>query len=272
MHLRPNLRSWGKRLLVGAVVVAALYPLAANLFLLPAVGPSLISRRPERFRITWQSAWSLWPGEVRFRGLEIRGRQPRVHWWITAEQGTARIDLPALLRREVRIEHLAARGIRSRTERVPSPPGPAPATASRRPPWTVRLERVELAGVRELGYGPLLLEGDGRIAGSFRLVLRREVELGTTSLTMPRARLRLNGGEVAREVDVRATLRLGPYSPREHRGIAGFDFLSGHLIANGEVEELSGPGLSRSTCGWTRDGWPPEAGSGFLPGPRRRRD
>jgi len=237
MHLIRHVRSWGKRLIAGALCLAALYLLAANLFLLPSVGPSLISRRPERFRIGWRSAWSLWPGEVRFAGLELRGHQPRVRWWITAAQGTARIDLGALLRREVRVEHLRAQGVRSRTDRVLPPTGVAPASApaSRRGPWTIRLEQVELTGVRELGYGPLLLEGDGRIAGSFRIVMRREVELGATILTMPRGRLSVDGNEVAREAGVRAELRLSPYSPRLHRGIAGFDFLTGRLMVNGKV-------------------------------------
>src|SRR5688572_9594356 len=111
MPLLRTVRSWTRRLAAGAVLLAVLYLLTANLFLLPSIGPSLLSRRPERFRISWQSAWSLWPGKVRFQGLEIRGRQPRVRWWITAEQGEARIDLPALWRREVRIEHLAAAGV-----------------------------------------------------------------------------------------------------------------------------------------------------------------
>lgn len=240
MPLLPHLRSWARRLAAGALLLAALYLLAANLFLLPSVGPALISRRPERFRIGWQSAWSLWPGEVRYRGLEVRGRQPRVRWWITAEQGTARIDLSSLLRREVRIEHLRAQGVRSQTDRLVSPPGPPPAStpAPRHPPWTIRLEQVELSGVRALGYGPLLLEGDGRIAGSFRIALRREVELGATVLAMPQGRLLLRGGEVAREAGLRAELRLGPYSPREHRGAAGFDFLSGRLTVEGKVPEL----------------------------------
>jgi hypothetical protein len=239
MRLVLNVRTWIRRLAVGAVLLAVLYLLTANLFLLPSIGPSLLSRRPERFRLGWQSAWSLWPGKVRFQGLEIHGRQPRVRWWITAEQGEARIDLPALLRREVRIERLAAAGVRSQTDRVPAPsPPPTPGPAPRREPWTIRLERVELSGVRELGYGPLRLQGDGRIAGSFRIVLRREVALGATVLNLQAGRLLVNGGEVAREVGVRAELRLGPYSPRRHRGIAGFDFLSGRLRAEGKVPDL----------------------------------
>jgi hypothetical protein len=203
MPLIPNVRSWTRRLVQGAFLLAALYLLAANLFLLPSIGPSLISRRPERFSLGWQSAWSLWPGEVRFRGLEIRGHQPRVRWWITAEQGTARIDLPALFGREVHIESLQATGVRSQTDRLGQPSGPPPAQrpASSREPWTVRLEHIELSGVRELGYGPLLLQGEGRIAGSFRIVMRREVAVGPVVLTMPAGRISLrNGGEVARQV------------------------------------------------------------------------
>ncbi|HBL29577.1 MAG TPA: hypothetical protein DD490_22310 [Acidobacteria bacterium] len=236
MPLPPTLRTWIQRLVVGVLVLAALYPVAANLFLLPSIGPALINRRPERFRMGWSSAWSVWPGVVHFQGLELRGRQPRVHWWITAEAGEARIDLPALLRREVHVEALQARGVRSQTNRVPPPATPRPD--GRKPPWTVRLEKIDLAAVREIGYGPLLLQGDGTASGSLRIVMRREAELGSSVVRIPAGRALLRGTEIARHVDLRAELRLGPYAPREHRGIAGFDFLSGHLEATGEAAAL----------------------------------
>ena len=244
MPLLPTVRSWARRLVAGAVLLAALYLLAANLFLLPSVGPSLISRRPERFRLGWQSAWSVWPGEVRFRGLEIRGNQPRVRWWITAEQGTARIDLAALLRREVRIEHLRAAGVRSQTDRkraVRSAAGGwsgdgagSAASTLDGPARTRRAEPGPGARLRSAappGGRPDRRELPDRPAagGGAR---------GYACWPCRPARLLVRGSEAARDVAVDAELRLGPYAPRQHRGIAGFDFLTGHLTAEGKVAEL----------------------------------
>ena len=50
------------------------------------------------------------------------------------------------------------------------------------------------------------------------------------------ARLMLGRGLIASDLTVHAESDLAPYSPREHPGIAGFDYVSGRLQAHGTVD------------------------------------
>ncbi len=229
-----------KRLLLGLALLAGLYAvlylLPANLFLGTGLGPRLLNRRPERLRIEWGSAWSLWPGAVEVRGFRLEGDNRRVRWAVAVDRGRGRIGLLALLRKELRVSDFEGEGVSSRVTR--HPPAPASRPRPRRRPWTIRLDNLRLSRVRAIGYGPLRLEGDGRAAGSFRMVLGGKTEVYLTRLEMEGARLLAGGRPAARSVSLRTDLRLGPYAPRRHPGAAGFDFLSGALQVSGEMEDL----------------------------------
>ena len=226
-----------------------LYLLPANLLLR---SPGRFNRNPERLRLAWRSAWTLVPGRVEVRGLRIEGG-PRVRWSLAVEEGRGRIDLPALAGRELHVRDFEGRGVAMRALRgtaAGAPPRPAPQRSPRLRTWTVRLDGVRLDDVRVLEYGPLRLEGKGRASGSLRLVAGRELELDVASLDLG-GRLLLKDRPAARNVELQAGLRLGPYPPSRHRGAAALDFLSGHIRLRGEVGDLpllrraagSGPAL-----------------------------
>ena len=115
-----------------------------------------------------------------------------------------------------------------RSVRDPKAGAPPALRSPRRRPWTIRLEQVRLDGVRAVEYGPLRLEGEGRASGTFRLVVGKELELDLKSLDMG-GRLLVKGRPAAQNAALRTELRLGPYSPRQHRGAAALDFISGRL-------------------------------------------
>lgn len=239
MHPRLRHLLLGLSLLAGLYV--GLYLLPANLLLATSLGPRLASRHPERLRLDWSAAWSLWPGEVEIRRLQIAGHHARVRWSLAVDRGRGHLDLPALLRRELRIERFAGEGVEARVRREAA--APLPRVRPRRGPWTVRFEGIQLAGVRALEYGPLRLEGEGHAAGSFQMRGGRDLRLDLASLAMAGGRLLTGGETVAREVSLLAALRLGPYAPRQHPGAAAFDFLSGTLRAKGSMADL--PALRR---------------------------
>ncbi|HYG65975.1 MAG TPA: hypothetical protein VEL74_25600 [Thermoanaerobaculia bacterium] len=233
------MRRWAKRLafvsLLIAGLYAALYLLPANVFLGTSIGQRLLSRNPQRLRVEWASARSLWPGEVEVRGLRIDGDAARIRWAVRVDRGQGRIDLPGLLSRRFQVSGFEGTGVAARVDRHP----PVPRTAKRRrSPWTLRMEGARVAGLRALEYGPLRLTGDGRAAGSFSAVIGRQVRVDLERMEMTDGHLLARGRTIARGLSLRAGLRLGPYSPRRHPGAAGFDFLSGALQASGAMEEV----------------------------------
>jgi hypothetical protein len=243
------------RLFLGLLLLAGLSLLALNLFL-NTLGPRAFSRHPERFRIAWTSAWSLLPGRVNVRGLQVIGHTGNVAWTVEADRARGHIDLVALFGRTFRVSRLHGEGVRSRILRGPGR-GPG-AGAPRRPgrsrgrPWTLRFEQVALEHVREIRFNDFRLTGDGRAEGAFQSVFGGDFELAPSRLRMPAGRLAMGAATIARNVDLQAVVNMGPYAVRRHPGLAGFDFLSGSLHARGEVPEL--PFLQRPRLPSARPG------------------
>jgi len=241
-------RIWLKRLLLVVLLLAGLYLLAVNLFLNSPLATRAFNRRPERFQIGWSSAWTVWPGYVRVRGLRLRGHVNEVTWFVTAERARGWIDLPRLLHRTFLLTEFHGEEVRSRVLRGPGQKTAADRAAEKKKdggradrsyrPWTLRFERVFLDHVRGFDFNDVHLAGDGRVEGAFSVVIGRSFRLEPTRVRMPAARLALGKDTVASGVDLEGSASLGPYTPREHPGMEGFDFLSGSLMARGEVPDL----------------------------------
>jgi hypothetical protein len=226
-----------KKLFFVLVALASLYLVAANLFLNTVVGPWAINRNPRRLRVTWARAWSLYPGDVRVRGLAIEGHTGRVDWSVAVDSGRGWIDLPVLALRRFRVIGFTGEGFRSTTVRRPESTGSGRRGKPRRFPWRVEMPGIRLTRVREIGYDRFRLRGDGTARGGFSLRIGGDFTLAPTTLLMPGALLLLGDETVARDLDVHAEAGIAPYTPRQHPGVAGFDFLSGTLRARGRTVE-----------------------------------
>ena len=239
-----------KRVLFVLLALAALYLLGANLFLNTRLASWVINRHPERFRVSWSSAWSAWPGGVWVRGLVLRGRSANdVAWTVAVERGHGWIDAPALLRRRFVVNGFRGEGVRSSVshgEGKGGRPEPEKPGEKARSPWGIRIDHIRLTGVREVGYNDFRLTGDGRgrVSGSFSFVFGKAFEMEDARLEMPASRLWLNDEALAQDLDVDSRLGFSPFVPHEHPGLAGWDFLSGSLKARGQVPGL--PFLAKS--------------------------
>jgi hypothetical protein len=233
-------RRWLKRLLLALVALAALYLLAANVFLNTPMASWAVNRRPQRFRVSWSSAWSIWPGVVRVRGLQLRGRGSNdVAWTVIVERGHGWIALPALLGRRFVVSSFHGEGVRSSVLRGPGvgvPPEPDKPGERPRPPWGIHIEGIDLTDVREVGYNGFRLTGQGgHVEGSFAVVFGREFRLDGGRLVMPHSRLWMGPETLAQDLDVDSKLSFAPYAPRRHPGLEGWDFFTGSLAAHGQV-------------------------------------
>ncbi len=256
------MRIWLKRLLFAVFLLTGLYLLGVNLFLNSPLAPKAFNRRPEKFRIAWSAAWTVWPGLVQVRGLRLWGHVHEVTWTVDAARARGWINLGTLAGRTFRVADLHAEEVRSKVLRGPEQETaedrkedaePEPPDQSYKP-WTLSFERITLDHIRELDFNDVRLTGDGRGSGAFRVVIRHDFQLYPSQVTMPSAQLALRKDPIARKIRLEATASLGPYAPHEHRGLEGFDFLSGTLQARGEVPDL--PFLERSGLVKTGHGAP----------------
>jgi hypothetical protein len=230
------LASWPRRIVGALVLLEAAYLLAANLFLATPLGPRVVSRKPEKLTASWAGGWTILPGLVHLRGLELRGASRRAEWRAAADRGTALLWLPSLARRHLRLLAASLHGVETEIDPLPPPATPRP---HRPPGWAVSLERLRLDGVHAVRFRQTRLAGDGIVRGRLRFQVRGPMELDLEELAFDGARLLGVEQEIARDVRLAARLHTEPYQP-------GVDVLAdliggadGRLELDAAVESLA---------------------------------
>jgi hypothetical protein len=197
--------------LAGAALAAlVLVNLLLNLSL-----PTLLNGDSERLHVRFAWGWTVVPGRLHLRGLEVRGQGRADQWALTLARASGDVDLAALWHRTLRVDHLRATGASFRyrlrgseaSETVPTLPGlpdpPLPPLPPRaRGQWTVELPEAVVHGVEEVWIEHHRLHGHAVAAGSLRLA---EQVTFDAALQISDGRLLVGGQPAADTVTGRVT-------------------------------------------------------------------
>ncbi|MEM9597891.1 MAG: hypothetical protein AAGD06_26725 [Acidobacteriota bacterium] len=102
-----------RRRLIAALVFLVVLPeitylIVGNVFLNSDWGRSVVNRRPEKLQVEWIDGYTLWPGRLVVRGLDMRGRSRRSLWSARVDEVSAQVSPFALMGRTVRVRGLRA--------------------------------------------------------------------------------------------------------------------------------------------------------------------
>jgi hypothetical protein len=180
----------------------ALYLVAVHLVLWTPLLAHELNGSPDSLAVSYESAWSVWPGRVHVNGLRLRIRVAVADTFIAIDHADASFDLPVLLRRQMTVHDVNASGVsvqvrpRMRTGEIgphtldgqPEIPGLPDPRMDERPPvllpdedyhlFTVDLQHVVADPVREVWIGPYRFAGDMRVEGSMYLRPARKLAIG----------------------------------------------------------------------------------------------
>ncbi len=150
----------------GAVVGATylLYLLVGNLLLNTAIGRSLANRQPTKAQVGWGSIGTWWPGRFTVKDLRIAGHVRRTVWSVQADEVSGRVALWPLLRKELRVTGVSARGVAggaSLIDVVREPAAPRPGG------WTMRFDDVAVSDIRHAYFNDMVLTGTGTARAGF---------------------------------------------------------------------------------------------------------
>jgi hypothetical protein len=160
-----------------------LHGLLVNLLLLSGALGGLLSRATGVVHVQTGYSFSLWPGVVQLRQLQLEVTDSNVHLQLEVPSGRANILLRELLRRrfvakDVTGEHFALR-VRPKFEQLPEPreaalpplsaPVTQPSTGEVPYLWPMRIQGTD-AQYDELWISEVRYRGDARVAGGFELV------------------------------------------------------------------------------------------------------
>lgn len=254
-------RRWRRRLgVLVALAVAALllYVAGANYFLRSPDLHRRIFKHPEKLRVTWERAWTLWPGRVHLEGVEIRGQNRDLQWWASLDRVRVSVDLPRLAFRTFHTRGISGAGLdfhlRLRlppggtaptgpegeplTPPIPgldNPPVPPPEELVPRPPggrppgWRIHLEGIELDGLRRVWIDRFRLDGRGALGGAMQFQVRGELAVREARLRFHDGRLTRGPEELLERVDLGLDLTLDPFRPRGRQGREALRYVSGEL-------------------------------------------
>ncbi len=240
-----------------------LYLVAANVFLSTELADRAINRKPEKLLVSYESAWSPWPGEVRVRGLRLRGQGRRMQWTATADEISGRIGLVPLLWKSFRASGVDGEGVLFRLRRrddrplseaggaggdlldpadptegaepmipgLENPPEPAPEEIY--PPldpdrrrWTVTLADFDLERVSEIWIDRARLRGEMALHdGGMTMKLKRSLRVHPSRFRFDAAHLLLGDTEVADRLSGRVLLSSEEFDHSENRGMDAVPFL-----------------------------------------------
>ena len=235
------------RLVKWLLIIELIYVVLINTALQLSLTQDLVNMiRPEKFRISWDSAWSWYPFRVSAEGVSVNGQSRSQQWQVQVGSGSGSINLLPLVLKRVHVNFVDAMDVEYRQrprlkpdkdytaiqEHFPTIDGRQiqPADTSPRKskrPWKVSLQNVRASG--QLSYWIFNLQGSGE--GSAVADLKIETRGGPFSMDVRDMDLRLapaflNGStEVFNGGAVTGRLGFVPFVPRENKGIRMLPFL-----------------------------------------------
>jgi hypothetical protein len=219
----------------------------------------------EGFHLSFEDAYTLWPGHVRVRNLSLRVEDYNVQFEVALARADVDIALGQLPFKKFHVTRLESEGTRFRmrhkliavgddAERVAAYPkiqgfaDPPYFVGVDMPPlsdadydlWQVRIENVH-ARVSELWVMEYRFQGAGVARGSFVVKPERWVQVELASLVLERGRLTLGEHVVADSVHGRLTCDIPDMQVQETDGLEVLREISASVkltLANGRLDFL----------------------------------
>ncbi len=236
------------------LVLWGLYLVAGNIFLRPALGPRWVSRKPDKMQISWSGGWTLVPGRLHLRDLQLKARNKKQLWALQLDQGRLSISLLGLARKHFRLRRLQGKGLKFHLRPAPvtgesDPALPtidglttapaAAATPAKRRRWRISIDRMAVEEVREIWLRRHRWAGQGRLSGQLDFQLRGPLRVDQAQLVLGRGKI-WQGADQASEVErLEARVQVHPFTPRQHGGLQALRFISGRLQVDAPRADLS---------------------------------
>lgn len=260
--MAARLPRWLLHLVIALGVIVVVYIVGANAFLNMQWGSGLINKKPEKLWIQWDSGWTVIPGVVHVEGLQIRGQNRKFQWYAALDEITVWVAMTAFVRKTFSTNAMRGRGLEFRMrERIQpgqepppynkfrpdipgltNPPQPPPEelyppTTPKRP-WTIELSGGVISELRSLWVENFRWQGDGRVEGGMRHIVKGTVEVPKAALLLQGGSVRASDEPALKDVRIEGEITLDRFDPKKEKGLKALGFISGALQITGELENL----------------------------------
>ncbi|PJK11747.1 hypothetical protein CO614_07320 [Lysobacteraceae bacterium NML120232] len=236
----PILKTWLRRLrwpLYGLLALYLLYLIAANGLINSGRGQALLNRKPERFQMHWSGGYTLWPGRLVLRGLEMRGHVHKLTWALSAEHVRGQIALVPLLQRQVQIPWVTATGLQGEVRQAADEMPPALHSPEKKhKAWRLDIARIKANNLRQFAFHDWQIVGAGEAEASLvKQFAGGAFELRPSVVRFGNARILQRQQLWLHEAQLQATFSLPAHVPADYRGLARLEILKLALQAEGKT-------------------------------------
>ena len=253
MTISPRINRWLKRIMITAVIIQLGWVVLVNGMLQLPLTQTLINEiRPEKFRVSWDRAWTWYPIRVHVVGAFANGQSRTQQWQFEADSVAASVDLLPLLFKRVWVSDVIVSNIdyRQRPRLKPDqdyadirPYFPeiegwemtqAVTTPRKRRSWRIAVDDIHASG--QHSYWIMNLQG--RAAGDINANLSYHTRDRLFALDAYQLALDLDTGYINRDQEmfrrgtVKGSLGFLPFVPSEHKdaSMLGFLLLDAELV------------------------------------------
>ena len=261
---------WAWRYLMVLIGLYALYLVAGNVFINTPLGEHTVNRKPEKFRMAWNSGYTLWPGHVSLSDVQLKGHVRRTQWEVQAQSAEGRIALLPLLGKEFRMPQVSAHGVTGGARRVQADIPPPPSGPGG---WTLRFDSIVSDSVLRGYFEDLVLEGKGSAKFGFVKQTRGgPMEVLPSSATFTAARLSRTGKEWLTDTAIGAKFAIAEHRREEAAGLQKLRLTDAELTLDGVsmgldvamqedgkliMSTIPGVGQAHAKLGFARGQWVP---------------
>ena len=223
--------------------------------------PAQIDADPDALFVAWtEPRASLVPGRVRFATLLVRSRDPNVEWEARLEGVEVDVALSSLVARRFHAQRVRADALSfrlrerlapeeitpARLARFPAIPGYAdpPRLEPRRPavlpgnPWRIAVDDLLVTRLREIWIDAWRWEGEGTVAGAFRLRPGIEAEVRPSVLTVAGGTLHWGRDSVSRRTHGEIRASLPRFDTQAYPGNDVWKIMSGSVSLEGSLDAI----------------------------------
>ncbi|MBS2029722.1 MAG: hypothetical protein JST54_17615 [Deltaproteobacteria bacterium] len=236
-------RAWARgraaKVALAALCALAVVELAWLIVANVALGfqlPARLVGQSANTKLGYARAWSLYPGDLRVRGLWLHVESSDHRIDVDVEHAHAGVDLLALPKRRFRTRWLEGNGVVVRVHEEKHALHAVEAGASPGH-WSAQLDEVELRQVRELRLGWAHVHGMGRIRGRAFLSANR-IDVGPVAFDLGTGQVQVANQLLADWVGVHGRITISPFDPRSVKGGAIFERISGRADVRANVAGL----------------------------------
>ena len=255
---RSRLTTWARRAVFAVLALELVYLIAGNVFLSTDLGRRTLNRKPEKFSVSWERAWTWIPFWVHTRQLELSGNARRASWKVTADSARIFIWVPSLFTKHVNLTDSNGRNVAVEID-LHEAAGPRPAAPRKKRRWRISVGGGDFRPVQRIRIGDLELAGAGILSGAADFQVRGPVDLRLHRLHYENAALTSGEATAASDVDLDAELEVGPFVVGDDQIGDILASTSGEITLEAETESLGFVNAYLSRAPWIEVG-----GSGHL--------